>query len=111
MLQPIFDIPFDSEKDWNVWMLDHSLEHDSIYGKLQSFGKTIIKFPLTHSKNKSDKDWLINHQLEHDAIYGVLSLTGMPDLADGDLSKKEQWESWQQLHQDVHNIINTRLGL
>jgi len=111
MLAPIFDIPFDSDKDWKVWMLDHSLQHDSIYVSLVTKGKTIIKLPLTEAKDPNDKDWMNNHQLEHEAIYAVLGLAGMPDLASSDLTKQDQWQAWQELHQDVHALINTTLGI
>jgi len=111
MLSPIFDIPFESDKDWKVWMLDHSLQHDIIFSKLTTLGKAIVKFPLIEAKEPNDKDWANNHQLEHDAIYTVLGLAGMPDLASSDLTKKDEWEAWQQLHQDVHAQINLTLGI
>ena len=52
-----------------------------------------------------------NHQFEHEAIYTLLGLVGMPDLSSSDLDDKQQWQDWQQTHQDVHTYINNVLGI
>ena len=111
MLNPLFYIPPDSEQDWKSWMLDHSLQHDIIYSALVSLQQSVIKFPLTDSREKNDKDWLNNHQLEHEAIYSALQLVSMPDLTSFDLDNPDNFEIWQELHQDVHNNINATLGI
>ena len=107
----LFEVPFDKEDEWKAWMLDHSLQHDTIYIKMASLGKPFIKFPLTDANDPNDKDWMNNHQFEHEAIYALLGLVGMPDLASSDLDDKQQWQDWQQTHQDVHTYINNVLGI
>ena len=111
MVAPLFDVPFDSKSEWQVFMLEHALQHGDIYAGIVAKGKNMTIFPLIDATEPNDHDWLNNHQLEHQEIYDILGLSGLPDLSSADLSKQDQWQTWHDQHRDVHSLINSVLGI
>jgi len=110
MLANLFEMNFGSNEEWESFLLEHDIQHDAIFSALNGQNKQIIKFPLKYAE-KDDKDWQINHQIEHEAIYSSIGLTGMPDLSSFDLEQQNDFNVWQQTHNDVHLFINNTLGI
>lgn len=111
MTTPIFDIPFDSEQDYRVFLLDHAEIHDRIYAAIIDAGKSMLKFPLTDAAFPNDTDWLNNHQLEHQQMFDILGLSGLPDLSSVDFTKNEQFQDWHDQHRNLHTLISANLGV
>lgn len=110
MLSPLFEMRPKSNVDWESFLLDHNIQHDAIYSALSQQGKFFSKFPIKDAE-KGDTDWLNNHQSEHEGIFSALGLTGVSDLSTFDLNNQEQFEIWQQTHNDIHLFINSSLGI
>jgi hypothetical protein len=111
MTTPLLTIPADSEDEWKSFLLYHALDHDRISQALRDRGLLINKFLLTDARGKDDSDWHNDHYAEHQEIYDVLGLTGLPDLASGKLDENDQFMAWQDLHNDVHTLLNLTLGI
>jgi hypothetical protein len=72
-------------------------------------GKSIDSYPLTDMGDM--KDWLATHDDMHQQEFSLLGLTGLPSLAEFDLTDIQQYNDFMYLHATAHVAVNNALGL
>lgn len=100
----------EDELAFDDFSLAHAMSHEQIYTYFLSSGLTLQHYSYFETK-RWDKDWLLFHQIEHQAIYDLLNASGMPDLASANLKDPGEFETWMDLHRQIHEYINQALNL
>lgn len=104
------DTPFDDADAFLDFQLAHVLAHDRIAQVLYSGSGFYQTYPL-YDENHGDAGWKLDHQTEHESIFTLLQMDGLPDLTTVDFDKRDEFENWMLLHQQVHERINNALGI
>lgn len=109
-ISPWSDTPFDDPDAFADFLMVHGLSHDRIAQVMYANSDNYTVYPLYDSPH-DNHDWALTHYSEHQSIFELLDLTGLPDLASVNFDDEEEFETWMQLHQQVHERINTELGI
>lgn len=110
MLARLLDVPRDAEF-WQLWGLDHEVSHDAIrtailaQAGVQLQPQVIYPLPLAQMRVFLAANQQLHLDLE--AVLGIFS----QDLEDVDLNNKQQLDAWCNIHWQLHNTAENRLGI
>lgn len=111
-LAALLNIPKTSE-DWDIWSLNHRLEHDRLREAIQvkTNGATnLFQYQLDPIPFSNITDWTQRHQQAHDDFNEALSLQGV-DLEGANFEDSEQIQSWIYLNWLEHQTAALSLGI
>lgn len=103
------DTKFGDADAFKDFLFNNSQAHRAVATKLEGLGKSIDSYPLTEMGNPHD--WLAVHDDMHQQEFNALGLTGLPSLADFDLSNESEYNDFMYLHAASHAAVNNALGL
>ena len=113
MIEPLMLQYLDgNDKDQlNDWVRSHFQWHQTIY--TTAVNKGFPKYDIfTALQDIGDLEgWSYFHQMEHTNIANSLKIGVSPDLSELDPSDKDSFDSWLQVHADVHVTIRDALGI
>jgi len=103
------DFTYDNEEAWNDFVLVNGLQHKLYNYMLQELGVTLAGYDLIDLDDTKDsrEDWLSNHYKAHETLAVVLHLAAPPDLLDIELNDDNQFSNWLQIHQQIHQQLDS----
>ena len=93
------------------WARQHMEWHQRIYTEAIKQGfKTYDVYPALRDMDDLE-GWSYFHSLEHANITHSIFIGDAPDLNGLDPEDKESWQSWMEVHADIHSVIRSALGI
>ena len=104
------DNPFDDKDAFIDFLGMNEVSHQQICEFMQRKGLNPAEVSM-HGDPTENETWLQDHYQQHLIEFNLLGLSDLPDLSVVDLSNKEQYLDWMQLHSAVHDLVNATLGI
>ncbi len=111
MATQMLDVPFRDKDSLKAWLLDHYVEHERFaYETVVTQGlSSPVMLPIQSQPDLAG--WLMDHQAMHTSLDQILGIGSNPDLVDVDWNNESEFYDWQQLHDDIHELIKATLGI
>ncbi len=103
------DTKFGDAEAFKDFLFNNSQAHHAVATKLEQLGHSVDSYPLTEIGDI--KDWLAIHDDVHQQEFNLLGLTGLPSLAEFDLTDERQYSDFMYQHAVAHQAVNNILGL
>lgn len=93
------------------WINEHFIWHQLLYLTAKTKGfPSFSTYPIL--QDMSDLEgWLYFHNLEHQNIAASLRVGQPPDLTDVDPQDQINWDSWLEVHAEIHDDLRSALGI
>lgn len=101
------DAPFGNDQAWLSFQLAHFLHHKTINASVTD---RVTNARLSQAR-PNDTSWMLDHAQAHADICNALGIAANPDLGETDLTKRESYEAWMEMHRTEHDLIDRALGL
>lgn len=96
------DVDYNSDESWGAFQLAHGITHQTTYEALLARDLVPVFFPMFDFERENNGDYLLDHWEVHRSNAAALGLPQIVDLSKVDLSNPREYQSWMQLHAQVH---------
>jgi hypothetical protein len=103
------DVPFGDIDAFRDFLFQNSRAHHDVATKLEQLGHSIDSYPLTEIGDVAD--WMATHDSVHQEEFALLGLTGLPSMAEFDLTIEKEYNDFMYLHAAAHVAVNNALGI
>ena len=105
----LVDVKFGDADAFKDFLFSNSRAHHDVATALEQLGHSIDSYPLTEIGNIDD--WLATHDDMHQQEFALLGLTGLPSMAEFDLTIEKEYNDFMYLHAAAHVAVNNALGI
>lgn len=112
-ISPFSAFNYDNEDAWNDFLLVNATAHTSYNTALELLGLPVSGYPIADlgDTKEAQENWLHDHALMHSALTSTIGLAASADLTDVEIHDDDEFQSWLQIHQQQHQLIDAALKL
>lgn len=96
------DVEYDSADSWGAFQIAHGMTHQTTYEAILQRDKVPFYLDMYEFPHDDYTEYLLDHYEVHRSNAQALGIASIVDLSTVDLSNPQEYQSWMQLHAQVH---------